>query len=144
MWKLFERVLRRFDSWRYQEKVKRALALHLRGEVRGDGLKIETLCHHLELRWRARDIHPWDRDLAGGGDWRPLYLEQTLKDAEAAIFRLFHTVPALDVLDVAIIDHASDNVIVAGTVDRSMLDRGRDFLSVRMRLGELGVVTHVG
>jgi len=136
---LFELLLRCFDTWRYRKNIRRALALHFRGEVRRDGLKVEALCHRLELRWRARDIHPWDRELVSAIERSPLFLEQTLMDAEAAIFRLFKTLPLLDVLDLTILDHTSENVIVSGTVDRSMLDKGRSLLSVRMRLLELGV-----
>lgn len=139
MKQLFELLLRRFDTWRYRRNLRCALALHLRGEVRRDGLKIEALCHRLELRWRARDIHPWDRELVSATERPALFLEQTLMDTEAAIIRLFKTLPVLDVLEVNVLDHTSENVIVSRTVDRSMLDKGRNLLSVRMRLCELGV-----
>jgi hypothetical protein len=139
MWQPFELILRRLDARRYQENVRRSLALYLRGEVRRDGLTVKTLCHRLEIRWRARDIHPWDRDLVSARGRRPLFLEQTLKDAEAAIFRLFNALPAIDVVDIAILDHTSEQVIIAGTVARSTLDQGRGLLSVRMRVRELGI-----
>jgi hypothetical protein len=139
MWQLFELFIRHFDTWRYQRNVGRALALYLRGEARRDGLTAETRCHRLEIQWRARDIHPWDRDLICAGERRPLFLEQSLADTEAAIYRLFEALPVIDVLDITIFDHTSDNIIIAGTVCRSMLDRGRNLLSVRMRLRELGV-----
>lgn len=139
MKQIIDLLLRRFDTWRYRRNVKCALALHLRGEVRRDGLKAEALCHRLELRWRARDIHPWDRQRVSALERAPLFWEQTLVDTEAAIFRLFETLPVLDVLYLTVVDHTSENVIVSGTVDRSMLNQGRNLLSVRMRLCELGV-----
>src|SRR5262245_31641909 len=62
MWQLLRRSIRRLDLWRFRHEIKDALALHRRGEVRSDGLTLENVRNHLEIRWRARDIHPWDRD----------------------------------------------------------------------------------
>ena len=139
MWQFLELLLRRCDALRHRRNVGRALALHLRGEARRDGLRLDKLCHRLEIQWRARDIHPWDRELVGARERRPLFFEQSLTDTEAAIFRLFKALPVVDVLDITILDHTSDSVIIAGTVYRSMLEQGRNLLSVRMRLREMGV-----
>ena len=64
-------VLSRFDGYRYKRSIERALALHLRGEARRDGLSAIRMATHLDIEWRARDIHPWDRGLLspnGGKD----------------------------------------------------------------------------
>ena len=44
-----------------RKAIQGALDLHNRGEVRRDGLSLTRVSHHLEIEWRARDIHPWDR-----------------------------------------------------------------------------------
>ncbi len=101
---------------------------------------VKTLFHRLEVKWRARDIHPWDRGLVSPPERRPLFVEQSLADTEAAIYRLFRSLPEIDALDITILDHESDNVIIAGTVYRSTLHQSQNRFSVRMRLRELGVV----
>ena len=141
MWRLLANLIRRLDIVRYRRAIERALALHLRGEVRSDGLKLKHFTTRLEIEWRARDIHPWDRELVSDRESRVLILEQSLTDTEAAIFRIFAALPVIDVLDIAVLDHTSDSVIIAGHVDRSMLGKGRNVLSILMHLRELGV-TH--
>jgi len=135
---LYEGVRRRLQSWRFRRKVGRALALNVRAEVRADGLELVRLCNRLEIQWRARDVHPWDRGRAGP-DRGPELLEQSLADTEAAIQRLFRALPQVDVIDLRVLDLLSDEVLVAGTVYRSTLQKARHSVSVRMRLTQLGV-----
>jgi hypothetical protein len=136
--KLGEAVLRRLEKWRFRRKIDRALALNVRAEVRSDGLGLVHLSNRLEIQWRARDIHPWDRGRAGR-DCGPALLEQSLSDTEAAIIRLFDALPQVDVIDLTVLDPASDEVRLAGTVYRSTLQKARTLLSVRMRLNHLGI-----
>jgi hypothetical protein len=141
MWRLLERCLRRLDVWRFQHSVKDALALHRRGEVRSDGLTLDNLCNHLEIRWRARDIHPWDRDRNLSSNQRQAaFAEQALADTEAAIVRLFERLPHFDAIELSVLEPVSEELIAAGTVHRSDLSARRPYLlSVGMRLGEMGV-----
>jgi hypothetical protein len=131
--------LGRLDLWRYHHRVKKALALHLRGEARRDGLTVDNVSSRLEIRWRARDIHPWDRHLAGY-ETEVLFAEQALADTEAAVFRLFERLPEVDIIELSVLDPKSETLIAAGTVHRSDLIVARPHLmSVGMRLREVGV-----
>jgi hypothetical protein len=139
MWRPFQLLLSKLDLWRYHYTIKRALALHLRGEARRDGLTVDAVSSHLTIRWRARDIHPWDRH-------RPRYerevmfAEQALTDTEAAVVRLFERLPEVDVIDLSVVEPASEILIAAGTVHRSDLSAPRPRLSsVGMRLREVGI-----
>jgi NAD-dependent dihydropyrimidine dehydrogenase PreA subunit len=139
MWQPLQKLLGKFNLWRYQHNIKKALALHLRGEARTDGLTADTVSSHLTIRWRARDIHHWDRH-------RPRYerelmfAEQALTDTEAAVERLFDRLPGVDVIDLSVVEPVSEVVIAAGTVRRSDLSAPRPRLSsVGMRLRELGI-----
>ncbi len=131
--------LNRLDLWRYHRGIKRAVALHLRGEVRRDGLTLDNVSSRLEIRWRARDIHPWDRNLPKG-EREVLFAEQVLDDTEAAVVRLFERLPQIDVIDLSVAEPASETLIAVGTVHRSDMNAPRRRLSsVRMRLGEVGI-----
>jgi hypothetical protein len=80
-----------------RRRIERALALHVRGEVRSDGLKLWRLSNRLEIEWRARDIHPWDRH--DPPDKRAsLFVRQSLADTESAITRLFQALPQVDMI----------------------------------------------
>jgi hypothetical protein len=131
--------LSRLDLWRYHKRIKQALALHLRGEVRRDGLTVDNVSSRLEIRWRARDIHPWDRHLAKY-EREVMFAEQALVDTEAAVVRLFERLPQIDVIDLSVVEPASETLIAAGTVHRSDLSAPRPrLLSVGMRLREVGI-----
>jgi hypothetical protein len=108
---------RKLEIWRYRGNVKRAVALHLRGEVRGDGLLVEHLCCHLEIRWRPRDLHPWDQDHPAP-EREMLRREQAMADTEAAIHRLFEQLPYVDVIDLSVLEPGFNNPIIAGTAHR--------------------------
>lgn len=136
MWKLLEKYLGS-QQW-YRRRIEQALGLERRGEVRKDGLRLGKMQHRLEIRWRARDIHPWDRQL-------PLevrqsrFVEQALVDTEAAIARLFDSLPEVDVIDLCVTAPESDATLLSGTVHRSDFQNVRPSPSVRMRLTEMGV-----
>lgn len=141
MWQLLKGRLRGVALRRYKKKVEDALALQRRGEGRRDGLILETVCNSMQVRWRARRMHPWDRNLPS---WeRELaFQQQTLADIEAAILRLFEGLPHVDVLQVCVLEPKSETAIAEGTVHRSALAEVRALLSVGMRLRDLGLRYH--
>ena len=139
MWRQLQLFLRKPDLWRYHRRIKQALALHLRGEGRRDGLTLDNVSSRLEIRWRARDIHPWDRHLARY-EREAMFAEQALADTEAAVVRLFEKLPEVDVIELSVLEPKSETLIAAGTVHRSELNAARPhLLSVGMRLREVGV-----
>jgi hypothetical protein len=128
------------DLWRFRHSVEDALALHRRGEVRSDGLKLDGMSSHLEIRWHAREIHPWDRDLLRGSRKQAAFAEQALADTEAAILRLFEKLPHVDVIELSVLEPASEKLLAAGTVHRTdVRARRAHLLSVGMRLRDIGV-----
>jgi hypothetical protein len=140
MWRRFEGLIQKIETLRYRWAVERALALHSRGEARRDGLKLTKLTNRLEIEWRARDVHPWDRD--DPPERRALrYVRQSLSDTEAAIERLFQNLPQLDVISVTVLEHDSDTVIMTGTVYRGEPEPAAE-LSAGMRLWKRGVKYH--
>jgi len=136
MWRRIAAALRSFQRSRYRASVERALALQ--GEGRPDGLTLVRVRNRLEVRWRSRDIHPWDNPLSDDGKAQ-LFQEQLARDTEAAILRLFQSLPAIDRIDLQVLDPATDTVILGGEVHRSALNGIRSVTSVRMRLHQLGV-----
>jgi hypothetical protein len=144
MWHPLQSFLRKSDLWRYHRRIKHALALHLRGEARRDGLTVDTVSSRLEIRWRARDIHPWDRDCGLDRYKREvIFAEQALADTEAAVGRLFERLPEVDVIELRVLEPKSETLIAAGTVHRSDLYAPRPrLISVGMRLREIGVNYH--
>jgi hypothetical protein len=142
MWRFLETYRGNLGLRRYRRSLDRALALHLRGEVRRDGLTLTNACNRLEIQWRARDIHPWDRDVPQEKH-ALLFAEQTLADTEAAIFRLFEALPQVDVIKLSVVGIGSESPIISGTVHRSTLSTARrGLMSVGMRLRDLGVSYH--
>ena len=140
MKQLFERCFRKLGLWQFRRSVEGALALHRRGEVRNDGLKLDGVHSHLEISWHAREIHPWDRDILRGSRKQAAFVEQALADTEAAILRLFEKLPHVDVIELSVLEPTSKRLIAAGTVHRSELSgRRAHLLSVGMRLRDLGV-----
>jgi hypothetical protein len=139
MWRSLQTSLRRLYVWLYRSSIKQALALHLRGEVRSGGLTANYVSSRLEIEWRARDIHPWDRydDIY---EREVMFVEQTLADTEAAVLRLFEKLPQVDIIEIKVLDPRSETVFASGTVHRSALAAVRPhLLSVKMRLGEMGI-----
>ena len=134
--------LRKLDGHRYRRDVERALALHLRGEVRSDGLDPINVTTQLQIEWRARDVHPWDRGLLPRAQRAAAFVEQSLADTEAAISRLFETLPQVDVISLRVLDRTSETVIISGTVSRIDAAARDENLSIGMRLLYLGLTFH--
>jgi len=141
MRKLLGRCLRQIELLLYRQKVKGALALHRRGEARRDGLALADVCNRLEIRWHARDIHPWDRDRDLPAYEREIaFVNQTLADTEAAIARLFERLPQVDIIEIGVLERTGESLIAEGVVRRSELMSARPgLLSTGMRLRELGM-----
>lgn len=121
--------------WR---SVRKALALNL-WEARPDGLLLERSSLHLTISWRARDIHPWDRDLPAKK--RALRLvEQTFSDTQAALERLFAALPEVDVIDLNVLeaDSRKHGTLLSGSVSRNEFEKWRPS-SIPMRLRLLGI-----
>ena len=126
----------------FTDRLADSLALHKRNEVRADGLLLERACNRLEIRWRARDVHPWDSDLLGK-ERESAFLRQVMDDTEAALLRLFERLPETDEIDLTVLDTRTENVMLSGTVHRTSLASPFDRLSsVRMRLAFLGIRCH--
>lgn len=139
---VLETFLRKLDGYSYKRSIERALALHLRGEVRRDGLTPTTSTTHLDIEWCARDIHPWDRGLLSSAQRAAAFVEQSLADTEAAIYRLFEALPQVDVLTVRVFDQTSEHLIISGTVPRPVTSARDEKLSIGMRLMYLGLTYH--
>jgi len=139
---VLETLLRKLDGYRYRRNIERALALHLRSEVRRDGLKPLRSMTHFEIEWCARDVHPWDRGLLSPAQRAAAFVEQSLADTEAAIHRLFEALPQVDVISLRVFDQASKTVILSGTVARPATPARDENLSIGMRLRYLGITYH--
>src|SRR5271154_5555461 len=112
MLNVLETIFSRLGCYWYQRSIRRALALYLRGEVRRDGLHPINMATQLDIEWRARDIHPWDRPLLSRSQRAAAFVGQSLADTEAAVHRLFDAVPQVNVITLRVLDHASETVIV--------------------------------
>lgn len=122
------------------KSIGRALALHKRGEVRHDGLDLITFANTLKICWRAREVHPWDRNLSPEETIRA-FNEQSISDTEAAVTRLFRAIPQVDTIELCVIHPLTKTPLMEGTVSRSSLLDMRTFnlRSSRMRLLQLGL-----
>jgi len=136
MWELLEKYLRKHGF--YRRRIEHALDLERRGEARKDGLQLGEMQHRLEIRWRARGIHPWDRHL-DREERQARFIEQALIDTEAAIARLFEALPEVDLIDLRVTDPGSHATMLSGNVHRSDFENRQPCPSVRMRLIEMGV-----
>jgi hypothetical protein len=122
-----------------RDTVMEALALHRRGEVRTDDLQMMELAVRMQVRWRAREIHPWDRDLPPGRAARKLS-QQCLSDTEAALERLFVACPEVDVIEVEVLEPNADGErrVMCGTVRRAEFAQWHP-LSTDMRFWLVGL-----
>ncbi|MGA2408963.1 MAG: hypothetical protein ABSG46_01060 [Candidatus Binataceae bacterium] len=138
-WGLIKRLLKARESRRMRDAVTKALALHLRGEARTDDLTLMDMSVRMQLQWRARDIHPWDRDLPPARAAKKL-AKQCLSDAEAALERLFAACPDVDVIELSVIEPDPDGNrrVMFGTVRRDEFVQWHP-LSTDMRLRLVGV-----
>jgi hypothetical protein len=129
--------LRRGRECILKGRVLRALALHRRGEVRPDGLKLKTMNTTMRIEWFARDVHPWERD-AHPASCDRLFAEQCLRDVDATISRLFQELPELDTLELRVFHRGSPLPLLAGTVNKDdLMQLGRG--APGMKLKNLGV-----
>ena len=138
MWSLLEK-LRPSRRLSISRALGDALALQRRGEARPDGISSFSFAIGLTVNWRARDVHPWDLDMPEERK-APRLVDQTLRDTEAAIERIFAAFPEVNTLEVNVFERepASEQVILAGVVVRSDLGRCSS-TSIGMRLRMLGV-----
>lgn len=139
---VLETILSKLEGHWYRRCIRRALALHLRGEARGDGLQPISVATHLEIEWRARDVHPWDRSLLAPSEKAMAFVQQSLKDTEAAVERLLGALPNVDVLALKVLDHTTEGVIISGSVSRPDFLARDQQLSIGMRLMYLGLIYH--
>ena len=126
---------------RLRRRVMTALALNRRGEVRPDALALNRFEYCLQIEWRARDVHPWDRDLSAARIAR-LFAEQCLDDTSAALDRLFSKVPEIDVVEFKVTHPTSGASIMSGSIARSEA-RTVKASSSGMKLKQLGVTYHL-
>jgi hypothetical protein len=131
--------LSRVSAGRLRRVVRKALALTPRGFVPHDVLVLGELSARLRVEWRARDLHPWDRDLPA--ERRTVVLrDQALRDTDAAILRLFHLLPEMDAIDIRVLEPREPHrLLLAGTVTRADVLATRSIASPGMRLRMMGV-----
>jgi hypothetical protein len=122
---------------RLRRRVLRALALNRRGEARRDTLSLNRSEHRLQIEWRAREVHPWDRDVPEPR-LAQLFAVQCLDDASAALERLFSQMPELDVIEFSVRHPISSMLIMSGCVARADTRTVKAHTS-GMRLKQLGV-----
>src|SRR5579863_6798598 len=136
MWEFLERLL--CSHGYYKSRIEQALELPRRGGARKDGLQLGNLQHRLEILWRARDTHPWDKHLPPDVK-HSRFIEQAMIDTEAALARLFKALPEVDLITLCVTDPVSEATILTGTVARSDFQNMQPSRSVRMRLNQIGV-----
>jgi hypothetical protein len=138
----FKSFLRKLFVASHAKAIQNALSLHRRGEVRRDGLTLTQASHRLVIEWRARDIHPWDRDTEPEAR-EMLFIEQSFADSDAALFRLFRELPEIDEIEFRVLHPDSQQRILAGTVGRTARVPNTRGLSPRTRLWHRGVTTTI-
>jgi hypothetical protein len=125
-----------------EDIVRRALALRPRGAIPNDVLVLNSLLlsgHRLQLEWRTRDIHPWDRDFPPSQQ-AELFSKQALEDTDAALIRLFQWLPEIEEIEFQVLNPMDlGGVILTGVVERDQALDPEPPLSLRMRLHMLGV-----
>jgi hypothetical protein len=140
MLRKIERLLQATARRRLKRQVRKALALHTRGEVRPDGLELKRCQNRLEIEWRARKVHPWDSDLSADLAFRR-FTEQCIDDTNAALERIFAALAEIDVVQFKVTHPESGALILSGLVTRGELT-APGTPSPRMRLKQLGVTFH--
>jgi hypothetical protein len=136
------RAVKRFVNYLTQQRLRRkvigALEVNRRAGVRNDGLSLKRMHNRLEVEWQARGIHPWDQGLPPEREAQK-FVEQCLEDVDAALSRLFATLPDTDEIELRVLDPTSAKPIVAGTVTRAQA-AAASAGSVGMKLKSLGLV----
>jgi hypothetical protein len=119
--------------------VSRSLALRPRGGVANDRLVLHKLCGQLQLEWRARAVHPWDRDLPPCRQVEA-YFEQAVADTDLAIHRIFQRLPEIDVIEIRVLDTQDPTkIMLAGVVTREDALAADLSSSPKMRLKMMGI-----
>jgi hypothetical protein len=136
------REAKRFVTYLAQQRLRRkvigALEVNRRAGVRNDGLSLTSMRNRLEVEWQAREIHPWDQGLLPERTAQK-FAQQCLEDVDAAISRLFATLPDTDEIVLRVLDPTSGDPIVVGTVTRAEAGAASAG-SVGMKLKSLGLV----
>jgi hypothetical protein len=135
--RLASKISRLYSQRIFFAKIHRAMALHWRGEVRSDGLRLTAARTVLQIEWLARDLHPWDRDLPRARAQRE-FSAQCFDDTDAALTRLFNEIPVLDAIQVCIRREAADAPLLTGTVEREDFERN-DPSPAAMKLRRFGL-----
>jgi hypothetical protein len=143
MWSFLKKLRGDRAARRLFAKVHRALALNRRGEARTDGLPLVEVSMRLEVKWRARGLHPWDYDLPNE-EAAAKFIEQGLFDTEAALERLFASNPEVGCIDFEVLERKPDSVsaIIAGVVQKKEFAE-RKSPAIGMRLRSVGVNYHI-
>ncbi len=130
-------------TWgRFRRLVARALALNPRGFVPDDVLPLRALSARLRMEWHSRDLHPWDRGLPAGTQ-RARLLDQTLRDTDEAVARVFVMLPEVEAIEVRVLEPApAERLVLSGTVTREDALAAGARSSVRMRLQMMGIRCH--
>jgi len=137
---MFQIFLKKLIAYAHRARIQDALALYTRNEVRRDGLILTNVVHQLDIEWRARDIHPWDRERGCPPEVEErLFNEQCFSDTEAAICRLFSALPVVDEIQFRVVRPDSDDELLAGRVARLSLSQVSAGASPRGRLRQMGI-----
>jgi hypothetical protein len=124
---------------RLRHRVLKTLKLGSRGAECETGLPLRRLSTRLEVEWYARDVHPWDRDLPQEQRTKR-FVEESLKDTVAAIWRMFDHLPEIDTIDLRVLEpNHPHKPLFAGTVCRDDVNAAGSCLSPAMSLKALGV-----
>jgi hypothetical protein len=127
---------------RDRKAIQGALDLHNRGEARRDGLALTQVSHYLEIEWRARAVHPWDR-ACESKEREFLFAEQSIADTDAALSRLFNELPEIDGIEFRVTHPDTDQRLLAGKVERSSRVPSTRGVSARTRLWHRGVTVTI-
>jgi hypothetical protein len=132
-------LLRAFGRDFLRTLVTAALTLEPASGSPRDTLRLNGLKGQLDLEWRARPVHPWDRDLSGDRQ-AARFCDQTIADTERVIHRLFRDLPDVDTITLRVVEPGdSGGLLLAGTVFRHDVAGARVTASPRMRLWMWGV-----
>ena len=137
MFTFLQSLRTRFARRRLARRVGWALALDGRAEGRTDGLPLVGVRDQLVIEWRARDVHPWDRDLPVG-QAAERFVQQCFEDVDAVIGRLFRALPQVDEIALKVMHKSTDEPIMQGVVTRHDAGNTRS-ASVRMKLRFMGI-----
>ena len=130
------------EWWRRRglaRKVSKALGGESRPEAAHDHCTLQRCAVHLDLEWRARQIHPWDRDLSPERQAR-VFANQLLEDTVTAIRRLFDSLPEVDSIHIAVREPLPmRRTLLEGAVSRLAVGECAACQSAAMTLKLLGI-----